>query len=626
MTPKQNTFQAGNRAGSANANGHNGHDHARGDDGPRAVWSPGVMLGHELDADRDETIRDVVDADAWEALRAFKRRLDIELTAETTFAELDAVPPQVWDACGLEPPTVRAVATFVAEYAYPLPDPQEAGERLKTARAQRYRERDYAARQLKPEGIATTNEYALSEVERVCGADVADVARQRIDQANRDIWNMGAAARKQRREERNYLATAAELVVKLNVPADRVASMESATPEQRSAAWADLADVRALHRAGGVADHDPVSRRWCTLDDLDNLASTHWLVAKVLPASSLTHLIGMSQSLKSFIALDIALSVATGTPFAGSSQFGVAARGQVIYVVAEGVQGIGKRIRAWCQQRGIDRNKVLPNFTLLKGGAQLASRRDMADVTAKATETGACLVILDTQARCTVDLEENSATDQGRAIARLDALMQRTGAAVLVLHHTTKTDPRNARGSVAWKGAVDAELIALRHSKDALDVTIEVGKMKDDANNGQYRLKAATVALSGGDTSLVIAPGADPLTIDPNTPIDQWTGNGAAFAKAMYTLAQQNCIPGEGRTQSSLADIANEVVGTTTDLNGRTRQKRRVCSRQTATAAVKLLVEHEWLVVAKRDYLRHVYYEPKDYPPPNPADVSDLNG
>ncbi|WP_025088196.1 AAA family ATPase [Mycobacteroides abscessus] len=605
-----------------------------------------LMVADRLGAEPGDEIAGYLAPDQWEAVRRFARRHGVTIAAPnaaverdgTRFEELDHAPLPAELAAvvcpDLEGTTRAEVLDFINDSVlHSMSDPEPALAKLIESAQARKRERAQAHQvlnrvEVEPGEVVTIapdTEYALDEVERVAGAEVADAARRAIEQFNTDTWNMGPAARKHHRDEHTYLATAGELV-NHGVAPKTVATMVAATPAQRSGAWSDLAEARALHRFGGVAEHDPVSRRWCSLDDLDALPSPGWLVGKLVPAAGLTRLVGMSQSLKSFIALDMALSVATGTPFAGLSRFDTAQRGHVIYVVGEGVHGIDRRVRAWCAQRGIDRAEVRKNLTVLRGAAQLGSRRDMAEVRAKVIETGACLTVFDTQARCTVELEENSATEQGKAIAALDALMRATDVAVLMLHHTTKSDPRNARGSVAWTGAVDTELVAVRDG-DKLAVDLEVLKMKDDDNTGTYPLKAVKVTLSSGGESLVLGPGTDPITadFDPDRPIEQWTGKGAAYAKPMYELAQENCIPGDGLTQHRLSEIANEVVGTEM-YRGKSRDKRRVCSKNTAVGAVQLLVQHKWLVVAKRDPLGHVFYEPKDYPPLDPAAVNGLTG
>ncbi|OBG00702.1 hypothetical protein A5773_04230 [Mycobacterium sp. 852014-52450_SCH5900713] len=654
MTHRQNTSKVGNRAGSLSVNGRNGRDpfsdglddtstvrEILTDESGRSDPAPAIpvlMVADRLGAEPGDEIAPYLSPTQWEALRRFGRRYGVAIVAPsaiteregTRFEELDAIPPGLAVAIcpELEGVTRVEVAEFVGESVlYDIADPEAALAALTEQADARRRERGQEQQRLKKVSVAAHTAYSLAEVERGCGPEFADAARQMIERHNRDTWNMGNAARKLRREEHNYLVTAGELVkLAPGMPVETIKALTAASAEDHSAAWAELADARALHKAGGATAREPVGKRWRTLDELDNLPGTEWLVGKLLPAASLAHLIGMSQSLKSFVALDMALSLATGTPFVGSARFGVSAPVPVIYVVGEGVRGVSKRVRAWCQQRGIDRRRALANLTVLEGAAQLGSQRDMDDVTAKVMETGAALVVFDTQARCTVGLEENSATDQGRAVARIDALMRRTGAAVLVLHHTTKADPRNARGSVAWLNAVDVQLIALRDDPTAMAVTIEVGKMKDEAVEGPYPLSAVKVTLPAGGESLVLAPGADPHAgeFDPDLPMEKWTGKGAAHVKAIYELAQEHCIPGEGLTQTRLAKAAAEVIREEPTASGKPRKVRRVCSFNTAEAAIKLLCDHGKLIVARRDPLGHTYHEPDAYPAPDPTAMNAL--
>jgi hypothetical protein len=66
-------------------------------------------------------------------------------------------------------------------------------------------------------------------------------------------------------------------------------------------------------------------------------------------------------------------------------------------------------------------------------------------------------VIIDTQARVTVGLKENDATDMGIFVAAVAAIKMATGAAVMPLHHTGRNG-QDARGSSALDGAQDTEL------------------------------------------------------------------------------------------------------------------------------------------------------------------------
>jgi len=156
----------------------------------------------------------------------------------------------------------------------------------------------------------------------------------------------------------------------------------------------------------------------------------------------------------------------------------------------------------------------------------------------------------------------------------------------------------------------------LRPDPGKFAVRLENRKNKNGADGHAVAVTATKVDLAGGRSTLVLAPEAiDPAAIEVDlttAPIEEWTGHGANYALPMLKLAQANCIPGVGLTQTRLAEIAAEVVRQYTDHKGRTKKERRVCSTGTATTAIKLLAQGGQLVVARVDSLQHTYWQPKD--------------
>ena len=68
-------------------------------------------------------------------------------------------------------------------------------------------------------------------------------------------------------------------------------------------------------------------------------------------------------------------------------------------------------------------------------------------------------MVFDTLAHCFGGNDENSAEDMGAFIQDCDAIKQRTGATVIVVHHSGKNEEAGARGSSALRGALDVELM-----------------------------------------------------------------------------------------------------------------------------------------------------------------------
>ena len=80
------------------------------------------------------------------------------------------------------------------------------------------------------------------------------------------------------------------------------------------------------------------------------IGATAWLIDDYIETNSLTLCFAPPESFKSFFAVDIAASVATGTPWHGSQ----VKQGAVFYIAGEGIPGLKKRFRAWELAKEID--------------------------------------------------------------------------------------------------------------------------------------------------------------------------------------------------------------------------------------------------------------------------------
>jgi hypothetical protein len=188
-----------------------------------------------------------------------------------------------------------------------------------------------------------------------------------------------------------------------------------------------------------------------SLDDLENLPDPEPLIDGILDARTVTMLAGPSGKGKSFVALDWALSLASGSPWLGRR----ARRRRVLYVAAEGAHGQKWRVRAW-REGHPDAASPDSNVRFLAHAVQFGSPDELGELTGAARNFD--VIILDTLAKITVGMEENSASDMGQFISDLyklrDAMSDGDGGTVLVVHHTGY-DTSRARGSSAIQAGVD---------------------------------------------------------------------------------------------------------------------------------------------------------------------------
>ncbi len=184
-----------------------------------------------------------------------------------------------------------------------------------------------------------------------------------------------------------------------------------------------------------------------------------WLIKGVMEQDSTIMLFGKSGDGKSFIALSMACSIASGLDWYGHS----VEQGTVAYIAGEGIPGIKRRVAAWCQAEGVALGSglyvarhalVLPEEV----NALIHHLRNMPNLR---------LVVLDTVQR-TIGGDENNTKDAASYIRALDAIREALpGVSVMMVHHSGHAEGR-ARGSVVFKASSDLEMMTTRDAENRL--------------------------------------------------------------------------------------------------------------------------------------------------------------
>lgn len=226
--------------------------------------------------------------------------------------------------------------------------------------------------------------------------------------------------------------------------------------------------------------------RMLTATDLDTLPEPEWLIDEYIPAAGFVVLYGKPNGYKSFTAVDWALSVATGEPWAGMAT----KAGRTLYVAAEGIAGMQKRKRAWQENRGVAVNDTA---LFLPVAVNLLDTLQVAELLELVGEIKPALIVIDTMARCLVGGDENSARDVGRAVDVATLIIQTTGATVVIVHHTSKSG-ESYRGSSALEGAADT-MIEVESEGTGL-VTYKMVKQKDASKADPLTLQAVEMSDS----------------------------------------------------------------------------------------------------------------------------------
>ncbi|MDC1407924.1 AAA family ATPase [Candidatus Puniceispirillum sp.] len=235
--------------------------------------------------------------------------------------------------------------------------------------------------------------------------------------------------------------------------------------------------------------------------DLRNMPPIEWLVGweeeGFITAQGLSLIYGAPATGKSFLALDMALSIANGVRWQGVP----VKQGKVLFVAGEGVAGLGKRLKAWEAHHKI---RDTGNFCVLPIAVNFRepSEVDKLIRSIEAADGEWACVVIDTVARSLSGGDENSATDAGVWIAVADRVRQSHGCALIGVHHSGKDTTRGMRGSSAFLGGVDTSLLVTKE-RDSRFVKLSCEKQKDAELAEDQFFEMVPVAMLR-DTSVIL--------------------------------------------------------------------------------------------------------------------------
>lgn len=216
-----------------------------------------------------------------------------------------------------------------------------------------------------------------------------------------------------------------------------------------------------------------------------------WLIEGLYTQDSLAQVFGKPDAYKTFFALGVACSVATGTPFLGT--YSPMRTGDVVYVYGEGGRGIGKRLRAWEVYHDCEATRF---FGIAEPVDMLSNEPDRLIADIKAAPICPVLIILDTLARCFGGGDENSTKDMNAFVRGCDKLRRAFPSCTVVVVHHTGWDEGRARGARAWEGALDTATQMER--KDGRLAFLSVKKQKEfDRPDSKLALELVDVPTAG---------------------------------------------------------------------------------------------------------------------------------
>lgn len=289
-------------------------------------------------------------------------------------------------------------------------------------------------------------------------------------------------------------------------PGQRQVTMASVIKMAQEASALDLDDLRALASiATTEGDGGPRTPegfdgkfRAYSAAEIATRPPVDWLVKGIIPKGTDPIIVfGPSGSGKSFVATDIAASVARGADWYGRK----VKQGRVLIVMAEGSGGAPQRVRAYARKYGIDPAQI--DIAFVTAAPNFLDKGDIGEIIKTiAAVGGIVMAIIDTFAQVTPGANENAGEDMGPALRNAQVIAEVTGATVVLIHHTGKDASKGSRGWSGIKGAASAQIEIVKHEDGQREIHVE--KMKDGKDGERMGFRLETVSL-GFD------PDGDPL-------------------------------------------------------------------------------------------------------------------
>ena len=293
---------------------------------------------------------------------------------------------------------------------------------------------------------------------------------------------------------------------------------------RREAADPDLADkgpnsmvrdhllrLRAEARAKAIFNREATDRAAerdsipiLTRSELNDIGRYNPLIEGALVAHDLNLTWGPSGSLKSFFKLDQGLHIAAGLPSWHGHK--IHQSGTVIYVMGEGASGALRRIEAWESEHP---NADTSSFLVVPRAVNLFSTRpSQTELLLRALARRALepvYIVFDTQARCTAGANESSPGDMNIVVDNLQRIINETGAAVDLLHHSVK-EGNTERGTESIRNAAALVMRASTNSNRSA-ATLKAEKLKEEDLNEAVPivLNPHKIILSADDAALEVS-------------------------------------------------------------------------------------------------------------------------
>ena len=203
-------------------------------------------------------------------------------------------------------------------------------------------------------------------------------------------------------------------------------------------------------------------------------AEARWLIQDLWGAGAVGVIGGAPKACKSWLGLDLAVSVASATACLG--RFEVMSPGPaLVYLAEDALPRVRDRVAQICEHRGLSL-LGLDLHVVTVPSLRLDIERDRRALDATLLALQPKLLVLDPLVRLH-RLDENSAADVSGLLGFLRELNRRHDVALLIVHHMAKRSRRDLgqalRGSSDLHAWTDSACYLVRHGPQRLRLTVE---------------------------------------------------------------------------------------------------------------------------------------------------------
>jgi hypothetical protein len=323
---------------------------------------------------------------------------------------------------------------------------------------------------------------------------------------------------------------------------------------------------------------------------MNDIPPPTWLIQDLFQEQTYNMLAGVYGTYKTFLALDMALTIASGLSFPWITtdwpgMWTANRQAPVLFAASEGRASLTARVAAW--EAVYNQGRPVTNFVLADpvpkaaGGVELFIEGALD----KRLHEDYGLVVIDTVGRAMAGENENTQEAASKFTEMVGALQRGLNAAVLAIHHEGK-ESAGPRGSSVFPSDADT-LILTRKAQQAQQVLLHMDKQKDAP---EWR-KDRQVALVNHDATLVAQPG--------------------------HGVVLRRPTDDKPDTKKQTADKAREVAEAIEDIISTTaRTGTKQIPWGEMLARVEAWRDGELGIKAStvRDHARRIRFNPEDYP------------